>query len=388
MRVTFVTGGTGLVGGEMIPRLLNNDGEGVVRVLVRARSDAEADRRLDGTLRYLFKEADLHLARRRVSALRGDVTLPGLGLEPAARDALEHEVTHIVHSAATTRFDLPLPEASAINVGGTREVLAIARRAARRRLERYLHVSTAYVSGDRNGRILEEDLWKNQGFVNSYESTKCRAERDVRALMGELPATVIRPCAVIGDSGTGRTRTFNVIYYPLKLLSRGLLRALPGSPDTPIDLVPVDYVADAANHLLLRRDSAGKTYHLTAGDRVESIGNIAKLAVRFLNDSRGNGEPRVPPVRFIPHGPFHLLLKPLLKAVYGARGREVIAKLEVYLPYLTTRKHFDTSNVEAALRGTGIAPLPLERYFGRVVRYCRETDWGRRAADGPARERP
>ncbi len=382
MRVTFVTGGTGLVGGEMIPRLLNNDGDGVVKVLVRARSDAEAARRLDDTLSFLFKEADLHLARRRVSALRGDVTLPRLGLDPSTFEAMGKVVTHIVHSAATTRFDQPLAEASAVNVQGTREVLALALLASRSRLERYLHVSTAYVSGVRNGRILEDDLWADQGFVNSYESTKCRAEIDVRARMGEMPATVVRPCAIIGDSRTGRTRTFNVIYYPLKLLSRGLLRVLPGSSATPIDLVPVDYVADATNHLLLQREATGRTFHLTAGEQVESIGTIARLAVRFLNESRSADTPVVRAVRFVPHATFHLLLKPLLKAVYGARGREVIAKLEVYLPYLTTLKHFDTSNAREALRGTGIAPPPLDRYFGRVVRYCRETDWGRRPPGG------
>jgi nucleoside-diphosphate-sugar epimerase len=168
-----------------------------------------------------------------------------------------------------------------------------------------------------------------------------------------------------------------VIYYPLKLLSRGLLRALPGSPSTPIDLVPVDYVADAMNHILLRSDAVGRTYHLTAGDRLETIGEIARLAVLHLNAERAPGLEPLPPVRFIPHGVFHGLVKPLLKLAHGARGRQVIAKLEVYLPYLTTHKRFDTANATDALRGTGIAVPPLGDYFGRVVRYCLETDWGR-----------
>jgi thioester reductase-like protein len=379
VRVTFITGGTGLVGGEMIPRILNDDADGIVKVLVRAADAGEADARLDRALRHLFKEADLPRARRRVSALAGDLTAPGLGLSARDAGALAEEVTHIIHSAATTRFDLPYAEAFAVNVEGTRRVLDLARRAAPGRLERYLHVSTAYVSGDRSGAIREEDLEAGQGFVNSYERTKHDAEREVRRAMGEMPVTVVRPCAVIGDSGTGRTSTFNVIYYPLKLLSRGLLRALPGSPSTPIDLVPVDYVADAMNHLLLRPDSVGRTYHLTAGGRVESIGTIAELAVKHLNAQRGPELTPLPPVRFIPHGIFHGLVKPFLKLLYGARGRQVIAKLEVYLPYLTTRKHFDTSGAEAALRGTGIGVPPLADYFGRVVRYCLETDWGRRS---------
>ncbi len=377
MTVTFITGATGLVGGEMIPRLLNNDGDSVVRVLVRASSDAEASARLDRTLRHLFKEADLLRAKQRVTALCGDLTREGLGLARARIEELAAEVTHIIHAAATTRFDLPLAEAHAVNVDGGRRVLALARRAARAGLKRYVYVSTAYVSGSRNGKIREEELEAGQSFVNSYERTKYEAERDLRAAMGEVPAVVVRPCAIIGDSWSGRTSTFNVIYYPLKLLSRGLLPALPGSPSTPIDLVPVDYVSDAINHIMQRTDSVGRTYHLTAGDRVESIGTIAKLAVRHLNEGLPPGAKPVPPVRFIPHGIFHYLIKPMLKVMYGAKGREVIAKLEVYLPYLTTRKWFDTSNTVAALSGTGIAMPPLADYFGRVVSYCLETDWGR-----------
>lgn len=377
MRVTFITGGTGLIGGEMIPRLLNDDADGIVKVLVRGGSGEEAAARLDGTLRHLFKEADLHRARARVTALHGDITIDRLGLSSRDFDGLAEEVTHVIHSAATTRFDLPYTEAHAVNVEGTRRVLALARRAARARLERLLHVSTAYVSGDRSGVIREEDLEAGQRFVNSYERTKHDAERDVRAAMGEVPLSIVRPCAVIGDSGTGRTSTFNVIYYPLKLVSRGLLRVLPGSPSTPIDLVPVDYVADAMNHFLLRRDAVGKTYHLTAGDRLETIGTIARLAVLHLNEHRAAGLRPLPPVRFIPHAIFHRVVKPVLKALYGPKGRQVIAKLEVYLPYLTTHKRFDTTNAVLALRGTGIGVPPLGDYFGRVVQYCLETDWGR-----------
>jgi thioester reductase-like protein len=386
MKVTFVTGGTGLIGGEMIPRLLNNDGDGMVRVLIRARSDEEASARLDGTLRYLFKEADLPRAKGRVTALRGDITRERLGLTEEAFAALAEEATHIIHAAATTRFDLPQAEAAPVNLVGTRRVLALARRAARARLDRLVYVSTAYVSGDRSGRILEDDLDVGQRFMNSYERTKFGAEREVRASMGEVPALVIRPCAIIGDSDSGRTRTFNVIYYPLKLLSRGLLRALPGSPSTPIDLVPVDYVADAANHLMLSPDWAGRTFHLTAGDRAETIGAIARLAVEHLNETRSDGVPRLPPVRFVPHRIFHGLLKPALRLLSGSRGRQVIDKLEIYLPYLTTHKVFDTSNTVRALRGTGIAVPRLADYFGRVVRYCLETDWGRAPGRGDTGE--
>ncbi len=140
------------------------------------------------------------------------------------------------------------------------------------------------------------------------------------------------------------------------------------------------------NHIMLRGDSSGKTYHLTAGKDAATIGTIARLAAQFLNESRRPGDPPVPPVRFIPHWVFQAFIRPTIRMTYGARGRAVMEKLEVYLPYLTRQKHFDTSNAIAALRGTGIAPPPLESYFERVVRYCRETDWGRVARDVPAGE--
>jgi len=137
---------------------------------------------------------------------------------------------------------------------------------------------------------------------------------------------------------------------------------------------------------MLRGDSSGKTYHLTAGKDAATIGTIARLAVQFLNESRRSEDPPVSPVRFIPHWVFPAFIKPTIRVMYGARGRAIMEKLEVYLPYLTRQKLFDTSNAIAALRGTGITPPPLASYFERVVRYCRETDWGRVARDVPASE--
>src|SRR5439155_19750080 len=120
---------------------------------------------------------------------------------PADAEAVSSRVTAIVHAAANTRFDAPLPEARAANVDGTRHVLEFARRCPR--LDRVVALSTTHVAGRRTGTILEDDLEHDAEFVNTYEATKYEAERELRAAMRDLPIAVARISTVTGDSCSG-----------------------------------------------------------------------------------------------------------------------------------------------------------------------------------------
>jgi thioester reductase-like protein len=169
---------------------------------------------------------------RRVDARAAELTSPQLGLAPSVREQLARRVTTIVHAAASVSFTLPLEEARAINVEGTRRMLEFAELARDRGgLERYGHVSTAYVAGTHAGRFRESDHDVGQCFRNSYEQSKFEAEQLVRA-HDDVPFTIMRPSIVVGDCRSGWTAAFNVLYWPLRAFARGLFTAVPGIPST------------------------------------------------------------------------------------------------------------------------------------------------------------
>src|SRR5829696_6126678 len=173
----FLTGATGFLGMEVLARLLEA-GDRQVVALVRPGASASAEERLDAVLAQLWRDPEPY--RDRVRVVAGDVTRPGLGMEPTERTALAEEVGAVLHCAASIAFDLPLDEARKINVEGTREVIGFARECkALGRLERFLHVSTAYVSGRHGGTFSEEELDAGQDFRNTYEQTKWEAEHVV-----------------------------------------------------------------------------------------------------------------------------------------------------------------------------------------------------------------
>src|SRR4029079_7866451 len=95
----------------------------------------------------------------------------------------------------------------------------------------------------------EDELEVGQSFRNPYERSKFEAELALRSEGADLPLQILKPSLVVGDSPTGRTSSFNVLYGPLKAFARGGIRAIPARRDSPVDIVPVDYLADRAHAL-------------------------------------------------------------------------------------------------------------------------------------------
>ena len=150
-------------------------------------------------------------AKARVTVLEGDVCDMDLGLAGGEYRALADEVTAIHHLASVYYHGVPREAAERVNVEGTRAMLDLA--AECRRLRRFTHFSTAQVSGDRSGVVLEEELDCGQRFGSVYEETKFRAERLVQAAARRLPVTVLRPGIIVGDSKSGEIDRFDGPYY-------------------------------------------------------------------------------------------------------------------------------------------------------------------------------
>jgi long-chain acyl-CoA synthetase len=327
----LLTGATGFVGAEVLARLLDEPDQDVV-ALVRGPQPCS---RLRDALDLMGVPHDV---RDRVAAVSGDVT-----------SEFPHVagVRTVVHCAASVSFGLDLDEARRINVDGTRHALAAAARTG----ARYVHVSTAYVSGRHAGTFAEDDLDIGQVHRNTYEQTKLEAEQLV---LRERPdAVILRPSIVVGESTTGWTSSFNVLYWPLRAYSRGLLPAVPARPHARVDVVPVDYVADAIAHVARWRPDVAGTLHLVAGRDAITVEELMVLAAAKL------GMP-----------------KPRLAAAAPELVRRSAEAMQ-YLPYFDMEVEFGDARSRAVLRPAGIAPPHLRDYFDRLVDFALEARWGK-----------
>ena len=252
----LLTGATGFVGMELLARLVKAPAASAepVWALIRADDDAHATRRLHETLLSVFGAVEPYAGR--VTAIAGDLERPGLGIDPM----LAETVSEIIHGAASVSFELALDRSRAINLEGTRRVLMFARRCPR--LRRLTYISTAYVAGRHRGVFGEDDLDVGQRFRNPYERSKFEAEGLVRASAAAgLPVTIVRPSIVVGDRHSGWTASFNVLYWPLRSLAKGAYPILPARRGAPVDVVSVDYVADAICALHRMPAAEGGTFH-------------------------------------------------------------------------------------------------------------------------------
>jgi len=153
----LLTGATGFVGMELMARYLERSDRPII-TFVRAENDEAAHARVQQVQANLFGARAQRYAAR-VEAIAAELTAPGLALARTRREDLARRVTTIVHSAASVSFTLPLQEAREINVEGTRRMLEFAELARERGgLQRYGHISTAYVAGTHAGRFAERDL--------------------------------------------------------------------------------------------------------------------------------------------------------------------------------------------------------------------------------------
>ena len=343
----LLTGATGFLGMEVLTRLIAREDVSVI-ALVRAADREQARDRLDAVLAQLYD--DPPALDGRLLALPGDIAVDRAGLSVADRRAVCAATTAVAHCAASIAFDLPADEAFNINARGTGRMLDLAGDCPR--LERFVHVSTAYVAGDTPGTFAETDLDGGQGFRNTYEWSKFSAERLVDRAAASLPAVVARPSIVVGDRASGWTPAFNVIYWPLRAFGRGLLGGeLPVNPDGIVDVVPVDYVADALIHLLEHPEIDGRL-NLVAGEHASTNAQLIELACRWFG--------RPPP--------------PLARDARLTDAEEG----SVYLPYFDVASRFDDRRARTSLAGAGISSSPLPEFFPAIMGYAERARWGKK----------
>jgi thioester reductase-like protein len=363
----LITGVTGFVGMELLTRYLERS-ERPVYAFIRAPHEATAERRLRGVLASLYGREDAYADR--LAAIPGDIESAGLALSRSQRELVCERVTDIVHAAASVSFTLPLERAREVNVAGTYRMLELGQDCvlSGRGLRRFSYLSTAYVAGDHAGEFHEDQLDVGQGFRNSYERSKFEAERLVHEHSDHLPVQVFRPSIIVGERETGWTNSFNVLYPPLKAFARGASPVVPGRRSTPVDVVPVDYVADAVFELSARDLAGNETYHLVSGSEATTAGRLASMASRYFR--------RRPP-RMVPPGLYRRLVHPLVMRLAEGRKRRALEQSAILFPYFSMRVRFDDRRARWRLRPAGVRVSPLEDYFERLLDFAVRARWGR-----------
>src|ERR1035441_1797365 len=357
----LVTGATGFLGVQLVRELLDRQPNATLALLIRDRAGISGKQRADA----MIPAAD----RSRVEVYSGDVSQPNCGLYPAAYHRLLDQTTRQIHSAATVHFDHSLNEARSINVEGTRRVLDFA--AGARQLKSFAYVGTAYVAGERSDLVRENELAVGQTYRNTYEQTKAESEALVRERLNSIPGVILRPSIIVGDSRTGVTSSFKMMYWPLKIYARRLWRTVPGYPDAVLDIVPVDFVASSVAQLLFDEAALGCTVHLCAGPRGSAtIQQIASRAMEYFH---------APEPRYVDPKLFFAIVRPILFMALWGRKRRVLRDGRAYRDYFTMRMQFDTANAERLLQPAGVCPPPVLDYLDRLFHYCVASDWGRKA---------
>lgn len=357
-KTLLLTGATGIMGSWVLGEALRR-GYGV-SVILRDKDADRAEARLRTVLQHVARTAD----RGRVRLLRGDATLPGFGLSHTEAAALRASIGGVVHCAACTSFnsddDDKCWQTNYTGVGHLLEFLSGTD------IPLY-HVSTAYVAGLRRGRVRESELDEGQTFANTYEDSKCQAEKKVRAALdsGQIRGSIFRPSIITGATQDGRILQFMNFYNLLRFIDMIRLRkrSQPGtvrvetSFDGTKNLIPVDWTARALWTIIENEGPSGEVYHLT---NPQPIGHeTVQALVNYMLAPRG----------------IQVDMVDELDDTASSLERMFSQSLANYKPYMGSEPVFDRANTDRALRGAEPFPELDAAYFAKLLAFAQENNW-------------
>jgi NAD(P)-dependent dehydrogenase (short-subunit alcohol dehydrogenase family) len=352
----FVTGATGFIGRHLVERLLAR--EGTIHALVRPGSRE----RLDALIAAWGAEG-------RVVPVAGDLTEPMLGLDATARDALHGRIGHFFHLAAI--YDMTADETrnAVLNVGGTQNAVDLANDLQAGILH---HVSSIAVAGEFKGHFTEDDFDAGQELPSPYHRTKFESERLVRTRTAGA-WRVYRPSLVVGDSRTGEMDKIDGPYYFFKAIQKARA-ALPqwfplvGLEVGWTNIVSVDFVASALDHIAHQPGLDGQAFHLV-NPRPQRVGDVLNTFARAAHAPQMAMRLDKRMTDMLPKGVLSYAMK--LPALADVRRTflEDLGIPEIALEHMSLRPQLDARDAQRALRGSGIDVPPLESYASRLWDY-------------------
>jgi long-chain acyl-CoA synthetase len=250
-----------------------------------------------------------------------------------------------------------------VNLRGTLEVVQFARRSQYYHgLRRFSNVSTVAVAGKRRHEVVTEDRsieWERSDY-DPYARTKKFCEHMVRELLPDVPLTIFRPSIVLGDSRYPATTQFDMVRSFVFLAG---LPVLPFRPHDKIDIVNVDFVADAISTLHMKPEPQYDTYHLSSGNDSQTFQELTQALAAEQNTRRPLFMPLL-------EGSF----SSVVNALANGKGRagQGAALMKVFLPYLVWNTVFDNTRVTLEL---GKKPVPFSQYSFPLLRFSRQNNF-------------
>jgi NAD(P)-dependent dehydrogenase (short-subunit alcohol dehydrogenase family) len=354
----FVTGATGFIGRHLVERLLERDGD--IHVLVREGS-------MDRLNELIERWGDD--AQRRVKPVLGDLGEPMLGVDEATRDQLRGNVDHYFHLAAIYDMAVGDERNQELNVGGTQHAIDLANDL---KPGVFHHASSIAVAGTYDGHFTEDMFDEGQDLPHAYHRTKFEAEKLVRNHLG-TPWRVYRPAVVVGDSRTGEMDKIDGPYYFFKGVQK-IRYALPQwFPLVSIEwgrtnIVPVDWVAAAMDHIAHEEGLDGQAFHLV-NPKPQKSGDVLNL---FAN--AGHAPHAVMRIDkkltdMMPKGVVGYAMQiPALQGIRKSFLRDLGIPDDV-MDHIGLVPQFDTRDTKRALQGSGIEIPPLESYAWKLWDY-------------------
>lgn len=362
---TLLTGSTGLLGRYLLRDLLLAGHR--VAIVARKTKKQSVSQRIESFLQLW--ESELGTPLPRPVCFEGNICEKYLGLEEKSCQWIAEHCSSVIHSAAALKFHEEADgEPWRTNVEGTRRVLELCCDAGVRQMH---YVSTAYVCGTREERIMEEDLDRGQSFRNDYEKSKLQAEIMVRKADYLKQVTIYRPAVIAGDSQTGYTNTYHGLFMYLQLMCvlarntepdpdgvRRTTLQLNITGDEPRNVIPVDWTSAVITHLFSTPESHGRTFHLAPRTRMTAR-QMIEAGYTYFNST---GVEFVGPSEDRPE---------------DGMERDAYENSMMYRAYEDSDPLFDTTNLQAF---AGHLPCPEidEAMLHRFMAYGEEDRWGKR----------
>jgi NAD(P)-dependent dehydrogenase (short-subunit alcohol dehydrogenase family) len=354
----FVTGATGFIGKRLVKKLLGRKGS-VVYFLMREGSRDKVPALLD----YWGS------AKARAIPVFGDLRAPRLGVSKEDSKKLGSSIDHFFHLAAIYDMKAGADDQIAVNIDGTRNAVDFANAIKAGCLH---HVSSIAAAGMFEGIFREDMFDEAEGLDHPYFATKHESEKIVRQETAG-PWRVYRPGMVVGDSKTGEMDKIDGPYYFFKLIQR-IRQLLPpwmptiGIEGGRINIVPVDFVVNAMDHIAHQPQLDGMCFHLTDPDPMR-VGEVLNTFCRAAHAPTMSIRINAALLGFIPKS----IRKGIMSLTPVRRVRDAIMK-DLGLPadmmaFVNYPTRFDSRETTAALKGSGIACPPLARYAAPVWDY-------------------
>ena len=354
----FITGASGFIGRRLVKKLLAREGS-VIYFLVRA---AELN-----SLDALYEFWDFTPTEKaRVLPVAGDLTEPGLGIAAVDRKKLGKKTTHFFHLAAIYDLTADAESQLKVNVQGTRNAVQFAESIG----AKHFHLFSSIASAGMFEGLFREDMFEEaEGLDHPYFKTKHDSEGIVRHECS-IPWRIYRPAIVVGDSRTGEMDKIDGPYYFFKLIQK-MRKMLPswmptiGIEGGRINVVPVDFVVKAVDHIAHLKGEDGKCFHLVDPTPMR-VGDLLNTFARAAHAPEMTMRVNAALFSFIPKH-----IRRALMALSPIRRIQHAVMTDLGLPddmlrFVNYPTRFDCRETTRVLKGTGITVPPLEDYAWRL----------------------